>query len=152
MKLYLTYGLEDIPEGFEKAEITSSIEENSIDEFIGHHCLDKMENLDRFFYLLHKGLKPEGKATFHQTYFRSSMAWMSPLTIRGISEHSLAWLSKEWREVNKWSALDISCDFEIKYALSTDPDLDSRSDNAKAFAIANYSASISGVQFVITKK
>jgi hypothetical protein len=81
------------------------------------------------------------------------MAHVSPLSIRQFSEHSLSWLSKQWRGMNPSICdVDVDFDFDVQYGYQVDPSLENRSEDAKAFAIANYSGAITLVQFVATKK
>lgn len=155
MKLYLTYGNEDVPEGFEvetNPDRFDALNYENVEEVLAHHILDKHDDLQIFFAKLHKILPINGKATFQQFYFRNPMAWISPLTIRGISEFSLSWLSKDWREANKWASPNVDYDFNVEWGLSVNPDLETRSSDAKNFAMANYAGSVAAIQFIVTKK
>lgn len=153
MKLYLTCGQEPAPDEFTKIVLINNYTQfGKATEISGNHVLDKIPDLISFFFHLNDCLEVGGKATFIQSYFRSPMAWVSPYTVRGISEHSFSWLSKAWREANSWAAPNIDYDFEVQYGLSMDAELETRSEQAKVFSLANYSGSITAVQFVFVKK
>jgi phosphoserine aminotransferase len=100
---------------------------------------------------IYSALVEGGKATLNANYHTSSQAWSFPDTKRAITENSLNWASKAWREANKWNET-YSFDFEIAYGLGMDPSLQNKNDEHRAFATRHYNNTVSGIQFILTKK
>lgn len=152
-KVYVTYGLEDLPPDFIRCHPDSVADFNSdVCEFVLAGVIDKVKDLKTFFECVHNALIPGGKVAVHSPYFRSPLAWITPGTVRGISEYSLSWLSKQWRELNKFNEFEVPYDFDVQYGFVMNPELDTRSQDARNFALLNFAGSISTVQFTLTKK
>ena len=154
MKIYITLGCEPAPEGFERKHIIdlAEIQSSSVDEIIANHVLDKLKHPIHFFEEVQRILKPEGFMSAQNFYFRNPMAVAHPEVVRPLSEYSFTWCSKEWREANLWAAPATEVNLSVDYGLSVDPSYETRSDEVKAFAQANYAGAISAVHFKFTKK
>jgi len=159
-KIYLSFGSELTPDGYEKESVSNCfhLPDGSVNELTGMHVLDKIPDLIGFGINLYRILAPDAKATFEQIYFRHPMAWLNPRTIRGISDHTMGFLSAEWRKNQAWAiskedleALEL-IDFTLSCGFSVDPNFEHRNEEAKNFALAHYSSSIPSIRFILGKK
>lgn len=153
MKLYFSYdgkqreGFETkIPEDILGEEFTATVE-----EITGEGILEKMRDLPGFLDYCHTLLKPEGIATFTAPYYNSFQAWQDPRNIRGISQGSLNFADKTWREQNGCPNL-ATCDFSVACNFAIDLVATQRSEVAKEFWINRYNNVIQSVQFILTKR
>ena len=154
MKIYFTYE-NKTREGCESVVplTTGNYESESIEEISGESVLEKVENLPRFLDECYRLLKPGGKAVFSSFYYASVQAWQSPLTKRGISETSLSFADKKWREQNNFSEVDCKCDFEIQASFAIDPSVEKeRSEAAKLFWLGKFNNVVQAVLFTLTKR
>lgn len=138
-KIYLTYGNEAVPEGFEKMDPESlfKMEKDSVDEIITGDILTRVNCLAGFFVEVKNKLKEGSSVTIYSSYFLSSNTWSHPDCKRGISECSLNFLSD---------------DFEVTYSLGMDIAWETRADEVKQFAIKHYANTVPTIQFKCVKK
>lgn len=153
MKIYFSYGSE-IREGYESTlpSITSHLSNDSIEEIQGQDVLEKVPSLIRFIEECYRILKPEGKAIFSSPIYSSTKAWSSPLAIRGISEYTLNFSSKDWREQNKYTEAMILANFEVNGQVAIEQSYMQRSDEARAFGVKCYNNIAQALLFTLTKK
>src|ERR1041384_5283419 len=91
----------------------NDIPDESVDEIVGENILEKIPNLIQFIDECYRILKWDCKANFTSPYYASIRAWLSPLNIRALSEFSLNFSSKKWREENKFTEAVVKADFEM---------------------------------------
>jgi hypothetical protein len=152
VKLYFCNSANACPDGFEHRISIMDLEPESVDELQVVGVLEKLTNLHAFATHLYKIMKPDATVRLVSVYYACAEAWLDPEAVRGISEHSLSFVSKDWREKTKWAEPEPFYDFDIKYALTTDPQWGTRSDDAKAFATRHYLNMASQIHFELTKK
>ena len=160
MKVYLSFGTESAPDGYTRTNdwTFENVADGSVEEVLGTHVLDKIPNLTQFGQRLHVVLASGGKATFDAMYFRHPMAWVSPKTVRGISEHTMGYLNADWRKNQAWAISAEDCkelemvNFDCSYGFNIDPNFEHRSDDVRAFALSHYASSIPSIKFILVKK
>lgn len=152
MKIYFTLDKKE-REGFETKDpiYAASFEADSVDEITGEAVLEKVKNLIFFIEACYRILKSGGKATFTAPYYASFQAWADPRNIRGISQASLNFADKKWRDQNNCSELS-SADFEVLCNLAVDLQATQRSDMAKEFWLNRYTNVVQSVMFTLTKR
>ncbi len=153
MKIYFTYN-SDSREGFESKlpMITCHLPAESIEEIQGENILEKIPDLVQFIDECYRLLPKGGKATFSSPYYASSRAWISPITVRGISEHTLAFADKAWRETNKYTERTILADFEVTGSFAIEDECMQRSEDARRFWMSRYLNVAQCVLFTLTKR
>lgn len=156
MKIYFNYDRKE-REGFEYVKPPSlkderlSDSEGSVEEITGELVLEKVHYLVSFIEECYRLLKPGGTATFTAPYYDAWQAWQDPRNIRGISQGSLNFASKTWREQNGCPDL-ATCDFEVGCNFAVDLSATQRSDAAREFWLARYKNVVQSIMFVLTKK
>lgn len=156
MKIYYSYDAKS-REGFETRlpEDISGLEElrGTIEEIAGEEVLEKVKDLIYFIDLCYALLIPGGKATFTAPYYTSFQAWQDPRNRRGISQASLNFANKAWREQNKFSlGYKGQADFEVQCNFAIDLVATQRSEDAKAFWLNRYNNIVQSTLFVLEKK
>lgn len=122
-----------------------------VDEITGEGVLEKVDDLIWFIEMCYKALKPGGTATFTAPAFNSFQAWSDPRNIRGISQASLNFADKKWRDENNCPDL-CKADFEVGCNYAIDGILNQKSEEAKVFWLARYNNTIQSMMFVLKKK
>ena len=150
--LLFTYSNEE-KEGFTVCVPGASLpyDAETFDE-IESSCIHTVPNLVAFVEECYRLLKPGGIAKLSAPHYRHDLAWQSPLTKRAVSELSLNFASKQWRELNKYSEVDLVCDFEVAGNFAIEQSYMQRSDDARGFMMKSYSNVIQAVIFTLTKK
>lgn len=151
-KLYFTYN-QDSREGLEATlpEQLSRFEAESIDEVQAENVLERVPDLVEFVEQCYRILKFDSKATFSAPQYNTSRAWASPFAVRGISEETLNFASKNWREVNKCLP-GLVCDFEVTGQIAVEPGFMNRAEVARAFMTKHYGNVVIAILFTLTKK
>lgn len=152
VKIYLTFGKEEPPEGFERKLNLEGVDPDSVDELRGNCYLEKVPSLVILMAEVWRALKVGGTAEFFSQYYTHAAAYLSPLVVRSISELSLNFVSKDWRESAKYDEVPIDYDFDLMSGLSLDPVFENRSDETRTFAQRHYLNSVPSIQFKCTKK
>lgn len=157
MKIYISCGKEPTPEGWERRDLENLngfIQDaaDSIDEYMLVGVYDKVTDPVFLIMSIHTRLKVGGKCTVVCPYWACSEAWLSPLTRRAVSELSLNWTNKGWREQSQWSEQDANLDFEVQTGLTYAPEWNLRSDDAKSQAIGRNVNVAKIIHIVLTKK
>lgn len=117
---------------FGPKSVWKQIKDGSVDEIECSHFIEHIPHGDgfhdpffKFFDEVYRVLKPakfspdnpnipiSGFARFVAPYYSSMRAWQDPTHQRAISDMTFYYLSKEWREANKLSHYDVSCDFKF---------------------------------------
>jgi len=151
-KILFTYG-SDVKEGFTSMTPLgiNKLNEDSIDEVEAIGVAERIPNLIEFIETLYRVLKVGSKATFVSSHYRNDLAWANPYNIRGISELSLNFASKQWRENSKFID-SVSCDFEVVGNFAIESSFMQRSEDARGFMIKHYNNVVQSVIFTLTKK
>lgn len=152
MKIYFTYGTET-REGHESRVplMTSDIADNSVEEIAAENILEKLADLIPFINECYRLLPTGGLAKFSSQHYASASAWQSPLTKRGISERSLNFASKAWREQNKFTESSVLANFDVNGQFCVEERCLARSDDARAFWLERYLNVAQAVLFTLTK-
>lgn len=154
LKLYVTLGKED-REGFTKVtpEKLGGMRSGSVAEIQGQELLEKLPDLAKFIRECHRVLIPGGKCIFTAPYFAHVAAWRSPLTVRGISEQSLNFADKKWREQTKHTEIDMGdCDFEVQGSFALEQAVLNRAEETRAFWTKHYMNIAQFVMFTLIKR
>lgn len=126
-------------------------ESGTVEEITGEGILEKIPDLVSFIQHCYRMLKSEGTCTFTAHYYTSWQAWQDPRNIRGISQASLNFADKNWREQNGCPDL-ADCDFAVGCNFAIDQVANQRSEAAKEFWLNRYNNIVQSVQFVLTKR
>lgn len=124
----------------------------SVDEVHCAHYVEHVPDLIFFMNELGRVLKEGGKATIVAPYYSSIRAWQDPTHVRAIGETSFLYYNKGWRDGNKLSHYPITCDFDFTYGYALDAFWQTRSDEARAFAIRHYWNVVNDVIVTLTKR
>lgn len=153
MKIHFTYSNEK-KEGFESfvPMATGHLPNDSVDEIYGTNVLEKVPNLVHFIEECYRLLKTGSKAGFTSPHYGSAKAWAHPLNIRAISEMTLNFSDKKWREDTKFTDVIVLCDFEVAGGFAVEELATQRSDEARTFWIYRYLNVCQAVVLTITKR
>lgn len=130
---------------------TSHLTADTILEIEGYDVLEKVENFIAFLDDCYRLLLPGSKASFTSPHYASSQAWQSPLNKRAISEKSLNFASKAWREANKYTEASVICDFTVTGSFAMEEAVLQRSDEARAFWMTRYTNVAQAIMFELVK-
>lgn len=97
-------------------------------------------------------LKFGGTIKFVSAYYASIRSTISPLDIRGISEYSLNFTQKQWREENKYTELVIKSDFDVSAQFLLEECVLQRSEESKHFWLSKYFNVVHSIIHNLTKK
>jgi len=152
-KIYFTYGTETQEGSVTMVPLTTAhLPDESVDIIEGAGVIEKVKDLPKFIEECYRLLKVGGTAKFSSPHYASNNAWTSPLTLRGISESSLNFSSKEWRTQYKFTEIPMICDFEVVGSFSVEAECTQRSDIARNFWMHRYNNVVQAVIFTLTKK
>ena len=129
------------------------IKDNSVSEIFISHYIEHTHDIMKFMHELHRILKVGGRVDIIAPYYNSVRCWQDPTHRWAISEASFYYYNKEWRKANKLDHYPITCDFDFHvsgYMLF--PEWQSRSEEAKMFAIKHYTNVIMDMQVLLTKR
>ncbi len=154
MKLYFTYGNETREGCKSIVPGTTYLDyaDHSAEEICGENILEKVPNLVQFIDECHRLLPSGGKAIFSAPYFATANAWVSPLTVRGISESSLCFADKAWREANKFSEAFVRSDFQVEGQFAVFQDNENRHEEVRRFWTQRYLNTVQAILFTLTKR
>jgi len=152
-KLYLTYS-EKTRDGFTSIlpEGLKAIEAETVEEIQGEEVVEKIQDLVSFIEDCYRVLVKEGKMTLSSPYYASARAWASPLAIRGVSEMTLNFASKDWREANKWTEKFVKANFEVAGSFAVEESVSHRAEEVRQFWMNKYLNVAQAVILVLTKK
>ncbi len=145
---------------------TGSVDEIECSHFVEHipHGDGYNDPFFQFFDEIHRILKPAtfdpnnpnvpltGFATITCPYYSSMRAWQDPTHQRAISEASFLYLNKQWRVDNRLDHYPVTCDFDFSYGYVLNPEWQSRSEDARNFAVQHYINSVNDIQVILTKR
>ena len=153
VNIYLTFE-EKTKENYDSRipSVTSDIASDSIDDIFGDGVLEKVKDLPAFINECYRILKVGSKANFHGAYYNSAKAWSSPFNIRGVSEMSLNFASKDWREQTKYSEATILANFDVAANFAIEESCVQRAEETRNFWMQRYSNIVQIVCFTLTKK
>lgn len=126
--------------------------DNSVDELYCSHFVEHVDDLMHFFNEAHRVLKPGCNLTIIAPYYSSVRCWQDPTHKHAISENSLLYYNKAWREQNGLQHYPITADFDFSYGFAYDPVWQNRSEEARAFAQRFYINVIMDLQATLTKR
>jgi SAM-dependent methyltransferase len=154
-KIYLYFQFVDKKEreGYKSMDMFSmgACDKESIEEITGEGILEKTLSLIDLIEDCYQILKPGGTCTFTAPYYASFQAWQDPRNIRGISQSSLNFADKNWREQNGCPDL-AKCDFEVGCNFAIDQTAVQRSEAAKEFWLNRYTNVVQSVMFTLKKR
>ena len=137
------------------------IPDNSVDELTCSHFVEHVRDLPSFMdeiyrvmkspYVNKDGEKVTSKVTIICPYYSSMRAMQDPFHIRPISEASMLYYNKEWRDTNKLSHYGIQANFNFSYGYQIVPEWANRSQEARDFAIKYYINVITDIYFTLVK-
>lgn len=127
-------------------------EDNSIDEIFCSHYIEHSKDIIKFIDECYRILKPECKIMITAPYYSSVRAIQDPTHVNHISEMSFLYYNKKWREDNKLNHYPIKSDFDYVYGYAFHPNWQSRSEEAKNFALIHYINVVTDIQVVLTKR
>lgn len=149
----------------------SQFPDNSVDEIEVSHFVEHIPHGDgyndpffQFFDEIYRILKPaefdpnnpniptSGVAHIAGPYYSSVRAIWDPTHLRSLSEQSFLYLNKQWRKDNLLDHYPVTCDFDFSYAYILDPEWQTRSQEAQAFAIKHYINVVSDIQVQLVKR
>lgn len=153
MKILFSYS-NDIKEGFtpQVPMTTSILTDGSVEEIEGLNVLEKVPALIAFIEECYRLLVPGGKCTFTSPLYASTSAWASPLTVRGMSESSLNFADKQWREQYKFSEAQVMCDFAVSGSFAIMQDVMQRSEEVRAFWVNKYNNVAQSIIYTLLKR
>ncbi len=145
---------------------TSSVDEIECSHFVEHipHGNGYQDPFFQFFDEIYRILKPAtfdpnnpnvpltGFATITCPYYSSMRAWQDPTHQRAISEASFLYLNKQWRVDNRLDHYPVTCDFDFSYGYVVNPEWQSRSEEARGFAVQHYINAVNDIQVILTKR
>lgn len=149
----------------------SQFPDNSVDEIEVSHFVEHIPHGNgfndpffQFFDEIYRILKPAefdpsnpnipttGIANISGPYYSSVRAIWDPTHLRSISEQSFLYLNKQWRKDNLLDHYPVSCDFDFTYGYALDPEWQTRSQDAQAFAIKHYLNVVTDIQVQLVKR
>jgi hypothetical protein len=110
------------------------------------------EGLIAFMEELHRIMKKGSVAKIICPYWSSIRCWQDPTHRRGINEATFLYFNKVWREQNNLGHYGITTDFDYTYGYDISPDLATKAQEVRDFAIRNYTNSVMDIQFILTKR
>ena len=121
------------------------------EEICGEYILEKVPNIIAFVENIYESLKPGGVATFTAHYFDNWQSFEDPRNIRQLSQGSLNFADKNWREQKGCPDL-CKADFAVGCNFAIDGIVNQRSEAAKEFWMNRYKNVVQSVQFTLTKR
>jgi hypothetical protein len=151
-KILFTYG-NDTKEEFESLVplTTMSLANESVSEIEATGVIERVPDLVKFTEECYRLLKFGGKLTLKSAHYRNDLAWQDPYAVRGISELSMNFAAKAWRDLNKF-ADPVMADFEVVGNFAIEQSFMQRADDARAFMMRHYNNIVQAVIFTLTKK
>lgn len=131
---------------------TALVPSDSVDEIEATGVIEKVPNVVSFIEECYRLLKLGAKMTVNSAHFSSSLAWASPLNVRGVSEASLNFASKDWRKQAAYSEAPIQCNFEIAANFAVENSCAQRSDDARMFWMQRFNNVVQAVILTLIKK
>lgn len=155
-KLLLTFG-EETEEGYESRSPLNlppfeEGQEPYVTEIKGVAVIEKIPDLISFIDHCWKLMILDAKAVFTSPHYASSNAWLSPLTCRAVSEGTLNFASKEWREQSKFTEAIVIANFEVTGQFAVEQEVMGRSIEAQQYQMRRFVNTIQSVIFTLTKK
>ena len=79
-------------------------------------------------------------------------AWQDPTHKRAISEASFLYANKEWRTSQGLDHYPITCDFDFSYGYALAPELTTRSQEYRDYAIKHLWNSVQDLHVTLTRR
>lgn len=116
------------------------------------HYIEHTPDLIAFMNELGRILIPGGTATLIAPYYTSHRAWQDPTHRRAISEQTFLYFNKGWRTAQQLDHYPITCDFDFSYGYALNPAWQTRSQEARDFAIRHYWNVVDDLHVTLTKR
>lgn len=139
------------------AEVNSEVQlaalpdDGTVEEITSIGLYEVISNPVAMIEKFHRALVFGGKATITCPYYSAAVAHTNPNAKRYLSEVSLNWANKAWRDANKISFSAV-CDFDISIAVSHDPGLNLRAQDVQNHWRTHFTNVIQGIIFTLVKK
>lgn len=129
--------------------------DNSVDQVHCSHFVEHLDVVERVHFVneLHRVLKSKASAQIIVPHWASCRAY-GDLTHKWppVSEMWFYYLSKVWREQNAPHNDMYVCDFEVTWGYGMKPELMSRNEEYKAYAMNNYKEAVTDIIATFAKK
>ena len=115
--------------------------DNSTNNIFCSHYIQHLQGKDfyNFFDECYRILKPGGQMYVVAPYYTSIRAIQDAFHKTSISEHTFAYLTKNWRKTNRLDSYNIKCDFEIvKIDYGLTDEFKGKSQEATIYAIRHF--------------
>lgn len=138
------------------------IANKTVDEIYTCHFMEHLGPLERVHIVneMWRVLKDEGRITLIVPHWSTGRAYGDPTHVwPPFSEFWFYYLSQEWRDteaphtdVKNNPHQGFKCNFDTTWGYGGNPELSSRSDDFKTFALTHYRESIFDIHATLTKK
>ena len=125
---------------------------DSVAELHCSHFVEHVRDLVAFANELGRILVSGGTALIIAPYYTSMRAWQDPTHVRAISEASFLYWNKDWRTANKLDHYPITCDFDFHYAYALAPELTTRSQEYRDYAIKHLWNAVQDLHVTLTRR
>ena len=144
-------------EGYKKESVKNlSKYRGTVDSIIFNGVLEQRAGVDRIPVMraIHKALKPGGRAFATVAMWSTPGASMSPYSQwPPLSPESFGFFSEEVRKRSGYKNPEVKdIDFDVTWSELWDPQWQSKSDSARAFAARHYLNCVQGLAMSLTKK
>jgi predicted SAM-dependent methyltransferase len=130
-------------------------EDNSVDKAHCSHFVEHLDAVERVHFVneLYRVLKSKAQAQIIVPHWASCRAY-GDLTHKWppVSEFWFYYLSKDWRVGNAPHNDMYECDFEVTWGYGLTPELLSRNEEYKAYAMKNYKEAVTDIIATFAKK
>ena len=127
-------------------------EDDSVDAINVSHYLEHVTDIIKFMDECYRIMKVGAQMSIVSPYYSSVRATQDPTHKQFISEMTFLYYNKGWRDANKLSHYGIKADFDFSYAYQFHPNWQTRSEEARNFALIHYINVVTDIQVVLTKR
>lgn len=114
------------------------LDDKSVKFLSASYLYEIVDNPINFMNEVDRVLQVGGEFTIYSPYYSCAKAWQDPTCKRGVSEASMAFLSKEWRELNDYK-INFKGNFIIKnVSYNLTPEYIGKSQDAIQYALTHF--------------
>jgi predicted SAM-dependent methyltransferase len=124
----------------------------SVETVYCSHFIEHVSDFCAFMNELWRVMIPGGTATIIAPYYTSMRAWQDPTHKRAISEASFLYANKDWRTANGLDHYPITCDWDFSYAYALAPELTTRSQEYRDYAIKHLWNAVQDLHVTLTRR